>query len=105
MNITNARLSDGRLVDISIADGRIASVETAGARHTSRDHGHEHGHEHDLDGWLLLPAMVEPHAHLDKALTADLVPNPAGDLTGAIDAWIQAAAEGRITHDLSLIHI
>jgi len=36
-------------------------------------------------GYLLLPAPAEPHAHLDKALTADLVPNPAGDLMGAIE--------------------
>lgn len=39
-------------------------------------------------GYLLLPAPAEPHAHLDKALTADLVDNPAGDLMGAIDGWI-----------------
>ena len=41
-----------------------------------------------MDG-LLLPSMGEPHAHLDKALTADLVPNPGGDLRGAIDSWIE----------------
>jgi len=39
-------------------------------------------------GYLLLPAPAEPHAHLDKALTADLVPNPAGDLMGAIHGWV-----------------
>ena len=39
-------------------------------------------------GYLLLPAPAEPHAHLDKALTADLVPNPDGDLLGAIRGWI-----------------
>ena len=39
-------------------------------------------------GYLLLTAPAEPHAHLDKALTADLVPNPGGDLLGAIDGWI-----------------
>lgn len=39
-------------------------------------------------GYLLLTAPAEPHAHLDKALTADLVANPAGDLMGAIDGWI-----------------
>ncbi len=36
----------------------------------------------------MLPATAEPHAHLDKALTADLLPNPKGDLMGAITAWI-----------------
>lgn len=39
-------------------------------------------------GYLLLPAPAEPHAHLDKALTADLVANPTGDLLGAIHGWI-----------------
>ncbi len=40
-------------------------------------------------GYLVLPAPAEPHAHLDKALTADRVLNPAGDLMGAILAWIE----------------
>lgn len=40
----------------------------------------------DLTGWLLSPAAVEPHAHLDKAFLAETVPNPTGDLMGAIDA-------------------
>lgn len=48
----------------------------------------------DLAGWLLLPSLVEAHAHLDKALTADKVPNPRGDLMGAIDAWVDAASRG-----------
>jgi len=92
--ITNARLADGRLVDITIADGRISSVVDAQPRTaapTSR--------ELDLDGWLLLPAMCEPHAHLDKALTADLVPNRAGDLRGAIDAWIAANVDGLLPYE------
>ena len=40
----------------------------------------------DLSGYLLLPAPVEPHAHLDKAMLGDRAPNPAGDLAGAIEA-------------------
>ena len=36
------------------------------------------------DGYLLLPAFAEPHAHLDKAFLAERVPNPTGDLMGAI---------------------
>lgn len=39
------------------------------------------------DGMVLLPAPVEPHAHLDKALSAGRAPNPRGDLEGAIAAW------------------
>jgi cytosine/creatinine deaminase len=42
----------------------------------------------DLTGYLLLPAPAEPHAHLDKALTAARAPNPTGDLLGAIEAWV-----------------
>ncbi len=37
---------------------------------------------------VTLPAFADPHVHLDKALTSDLVPNPRGDLQGAIEAWI-----------------
>jgi cytosine deaminase len=40
----------------------------------------------DLDGYLLLPAPVEPHAHLDKAFLAERIANPSGDLLGAIEA-------------------
>ncbi|MEO5899826.1 MAG: amidohydrolase family protein [Ilumatobacteraceae bacterium] len=36
------------------------------------------------DGYLVLPAFAEPHAHLDKAFLAERVPNPTGDLMGAI---------------------
>lgn len=42
----------------------------------------------DGNGYLALPAPAEPHAHLDKALTADRVFNKTGDLMGAIEAWI-----------------
>jgi cytosine deaminase len=40
----------------------------------------------DLEGWLVLPAAVEPHAHLDKAFLAERVVNRTGDLMGAIRA-------------------
>ena len=38
------------------------------------------------DGYILLPAFAEPHAHLDKAFLAERVDNPTGDLLGAIMA-------------------
>ena len=38
----------------------------------------------DVSGHVLVPAMAEPHAHVDKAYTADEYPNPTGDLAGAI---------------------
>ncbi len=86
----NARLRDGRLVDIEVADGLIVTVTDGGRGPVGGD---------ELDGWLLLPAMAEPHAHLDKALTAEAVPNPGGDLMGAIEAWTAATEAGRFTRD------
>lgn len=97
VQLANARLPDGRLVDLGIAGGRIAEIRPAGDRAPAP--GGPATTVHDLGGWLLLPAMAEPHAHLDKALTADLVPNPTGDLLGAIAAWIEAAASGTFDHD------
>ncbi len=47
------------------------------------------------DGYLLLPAFAEPHAHLDKAFLAERVDNPTGDLMGAILAMERA--RGSIT--------
>lgn len=91
--LRNARLTDGRRVDIVTRDGLIESIADADSRDAVQPDAH------DLDGWLVLPAMAEPHAHIDKALTADMVSNPAGDLAGAIDGWIAAAAEGKFTHE------
>jgi cytosine deaminase len=89
---TNALLADGRVVDIHVEGGvitQVAALGTAPAGVATQD----------LGGWLVLPAMAEPHAHLDKALTAEAVPNPKGDLQGAIDAWIGAAQAGMFTHE------
>ena len=98
MQIRNARLADGRQVDISTQDGLIVAVDAPAPEEVAGDDRREHD-VHDLDGWLLLPGMAEPHAHLDKALTAEAVPNPTGDLRGAIEAWVDAEAAGMFTHD------
>lgn len=100
--ITNARLPDGRLVDITVEAGRIASVTSVDGADRSPHSGPQ---VFDVGGWLLLPAMAEPHAHLDKALTAELVPNPAGDLSGAIEAWRAAASAGVFAHDDMVVRI
>ena len=42
---------------------------------------------------VLLPALVEPHAHIDKAYTADQYPNPATDFDGAIVASARSFTE------------
>jgi cytosine/creatinine deaminase len=79
------------VVDVAIADGVITAVGTAPAGPT----GHTVDHTVDLSGHLLLPAAIEPHAHLDKAFLAERAENVTGDLRGAIDAMI--SLEGRIT--------
>jgi cytosine deaminase len=80
--LRNAQLTDGRVVDVTAAGGLVVAVDAVGGTPAS-------GAEVvDLEGRLVLPAPAEPHAHLDKALTADIVPNPAGDLLGAIEAWV-----------------
>jgi len=50
------------------------------------------------NGYLLLPAFAEPHAHLDKAFLAERVDNPTGDLLGAILA-MEAARDSITVED------
>jgi cytosine deaminase len=121
--IRNARLSDGRLVNIGVADGLITEVTDVGpgsgldgrvfndsvsndsvsdnyvSNESVSGDGAPDSSSGDLDGWLVLPAPAEPHAHLDKAISAEMVPNPAGDLMGAIHAWVSAGRDGLLTHE------
>lgn len=89
----DATLADGRFVDVHIAAGRIVAVTETGS--TSRP-GAVH---HHLERRLLLPAMAEPHAHLDKALVAATTRNETGDLYGAMEAMERAMVAGRFTRD------
>src|SRR5215216_2321158 len=73
-------LATGQVVDMRLQGGSIGEVGAPGTLLPAYEHL-------DLTGYLLLPAPAEPHAHLDKALTAARVPNPTGDLVGAIEAW------------------
>jgi cytosine deaminase len=86
--LRNARLADGRLVDVECAAGRIRAVAPAGDLPIGGDAAPRYDEIHDLAGMLLLAAPAEPHAHLDKAFTADRVHNATGDLLGAIEAWM-----------------
>ncbi|MSV81965.1 MAG: amidohydrolase family protein [Actinobacteria bacterium] len=86
LSITNALLTDGRTVTVRLADGLVHAIDAPT----------QPGDDVlDADGRLLLPAMAEAHAHLDKAFLAETVPNPTGDLMGAILAI--DAARDRIT--------
>jgi cytosine deaminase len=78
--LRSARTASGELVDVEIAGGRIAQVTAASGECAADDT--------DLTGQVLLPSFVEPHAHLDKALTGPRIdPNAGNDLITAITAW------------------
>ncbi len=80
--LTRARLVDGSLVDLRITDGIVREIAPAAS--VVDEQG-----SLDLDGWLLLAAPAEPHAHLDKAATYDAIRPPLGDLPSAIAAWVE----------------
>ena len=92
MLLRSALLADGRVVDIVLAGASITAVTPTGTPDLGPRPAPplDESDSMDLTGYLVLPAPVEPHAHLDKALTADLVANPDGDLLGAIGAWTAA---------------
>lgn len=89
LTLRSASLTDGRIVDIAISGGLIASITPATERSV------ENG-DFDASGYIVMPSFVEPHAHLDKAFLADRIENPSGDLMGAI-VGLEAAAPS-ITH-------
>ena len=61
--LTHCRLADGRLVDIGIAGGRIATIgEDAAPLLSNRVP------ILDIGGDLVLPGLVDGHMHLDKTL-------------------------------------
>ena len=78
--LSNATLASGDVTDVLLVDGAIVSIGAPARDHTDA------AATVDLAGWLLLPAAVEPHAHLDKAFLAEEIVNPTGDLLGAIEA-------------------
>jgi cytosine deaminase len=86
--LRSARSAAGDLIDVEIVDESITQVVPAGdtsrAGGSSPAGGTTAAGDIDLTGQVLLPSFVEPHAHLDKALTVSRVPNATGDLLGAI---------------------
>jgi cytosine deaminase len=84
--LRQARLVDGSIVDVLITGDTIAEVRPAGGDAGATTGSLPDVNIVDLGGALLLPALCEPHAHLDKAFLAEVIPNPTGDLIGAIEA-------------------
>ena len=75
--LRNARVT-GRdaPVDIAVDDGRIVAIGAADqdARETL-----------DCAGDAVIPGLIEPHLHLDKALLDAQKPNVDGTLAGAVE--------------------
>lgn len=87
-SLRNATLADGRRVDVRLDGATVAQVLPAGSLPAAADGG-----DLDLDGFVLLTAPAEPHAHLDKARSWDAIRPPMGDLELAIASWRAYAAE------------
>jgi cytosine deaminase len=77
LTIVDALLPDGSTANVRLEAGLVAAVGTDVQPDDELVQAH---------GRLLLPAMAEAHAHLDKAFLAETVPNPTGDLVGACNA-------------------
>jgi len=80
--LRGAALADGSRADVRVRGERIEAVAGAGALEAGDGEAIL-----DLSGHVLLPAPAEPHAHLDKAFTADRFATPAPDLLTAIERW------------------
>lgn len=74
--LRQASLIGGRVVDIGVADGRIAAMEPALPQ--------GEGAELHLNGQLTVRGYADPHMHLDKAFLAERQPNHSGTLSEAI---------------------
>jgi cytosine/creatinine deaminase len=79
--LAGGQLPTGQVVDVRLHGQKIEAVGAPGTLPPTAE-------RLDLSGYLLLPAPAEPHAHFDTALTADRIPNPTGDLAGAVQAWL-----------------
>jgi cytosine deaminase len=78
--VRNARLQDGRLVDLVADGGRWTHIGDAGASAGAR--------ELDADGRLATPPLVDCHLHLDASLTAGRPRyNESGTLIEGIHVW------------------
>ncbi len=83
--LLGARVPDGSVVDIDIGhrDGHavITAIQpSAPVTETTDD-------VVDLSGFVVVTAPAEPHAHLDKALSWEVLAPPFGDLGAAIESW------------------
>ncbi|MGW5860647.1 amidohydrolase family protein [Streptomyces sp. NPDC055239] len=89
--LLDARVEDAtHPCDIVVTDGRVSDIGDAPPGLTS-------DLEIDCAGRVVIPAFVEPHLHLDKALLDSVRPNPDGTLAGAIS--VTGALKAGFTRD------
>jgi len=93
--VHGARLLSGVVVDILMSDGIIVEIKPS----TNLDSQHADT-VIDGRGYLALPPLVEPHAHLDKAYLSERIDNLTGDLMGALHGI--EAARGSLTYEDTL---
>jgi cytosine deaminase len=98
--LRNATLPGGRAVDVAIDGALVTAVRPAGLEPVDADvPAEDAAGVLELDGFILLTAPAEPHAHLDKAFSWDVIDPPSGDLGLAIDSW-RAYASTMTTEDV-----
>jgi cytosine deaminase len=89
--ITNARLPDGRPCDVVWSGDTILAVGEKAAADVDSPV--------DAAGGLVLPAFIDTHVHLDKALIRGRLVDHAGDLSSSIAA-VQDAKRGYTEGDV-----
>lgn len=87
MLLRGATLADGSRADVSVKGPLIEATAPPG-----RLQPQDGEDAVALDGYVLLPAPAEPHAHLDKALSAPCFHGVEGDLGSAVAAWYKHRA-------------
>jgi cytosine deaminase len=88
LTITDATLVDGTRTSLRVVDGVVVGHVAAPQPDDEVLHA---------GGALVVPALAEAHAHLDKAYLSEIVPNETGDLMGAIEGIMSHAH--LITHE------
>ena len=85
MQIRNCRLVDepGHFFEVTVTGEKISAINLSADYVISDTQDQK---VIDGKGALLTTSLAEPHAHLDKAFLSERVPNPTGDLMGAINA-------------------
>lgn len=95
--IVEARLRDGSTVDVVVDGEQVVAVGPGAAQ--DPDVARAVSDRLDARGGLLLPAYVDTHIHLDKALIRNQLVEHDGTLRGAIEA-IHAAKRGYDVDDV-----